>query len=278
MTSSGGPRVRKDGPQRARGEARYTADLQLPGMLHAGILRSPHAHARVKRIDLAPALALPGVRAAIGPGEAPLLVDEAGFNGAPVAAVAADTYGQARRALQAIEIEWEPLEVVLDPEEAVAKELLTIEPRRYERGDFERALASADVVVEGVYRTQTVLHNSMETHQAVCEWIGDMLHVHISTQYIWGVREAVAEELGLPQDKVRVVCEVMGGGFGSKNGPGRVHVRRRGAGAADGAAGALRPDAARGEHGGRQPERDDPEARRSAPAGTGRSSRSAASS
>ena len=215
----GRPAVRKDGLERARGEVRYTADLLLPGMLHAGILRSPHAHARVKRIDLAPALALPGVRAAIGPGEAPQLVDEAGFNGAPVAAVAADTYGQARRALRAIEIEWEPLEVVLDAEEAVAKELLTIEPRRYERGDFERALAGADVVVEGVYRTQTVLHNSMETHQAVCEWIGDTLHVHISTQYIWGVREAVAEELGLPQDKVRVVCEVMGGGFGSKNGP-----------------------------------------------------------
>jgi len=215
----GRPAVRKSGPERARGEARYTADLQLPGMLHAAILRSPHAHARVKRIDLEPALALPGVRGALGPGDAPGLVDEAGFNGAPIAAVAADTYGQARRALRAIEIEWEPLEVVLDPEDAVAKGQLTIEPRRYERGDFEQALAGADVVVEGTYRTQTVLHNSMETHQSVCEWVGDTLHVHISTQYIWGVRAAVAEGLGLPQDKVRVVCETMGGGFGSKNNP-----------------------------------------------------------
>jgi xanthine dehydrogenase YagR molybdenum-binding subunit len=60
----------------------------------------------------------------------------------------------------------------------------------------------------------------METHQAVCEWIGDTLHVYISTQYIWGVRDAVAKELGLPGDKVRVVCEYMGGGFGSKNDPG----------------------------------------------------------
>ena len=69
----------------------------------------------------------------------------------------------------------------------------------------------------------------METHQAVCEWVGDTLNVYISTQYIWGVRDAVAEELGIPGDKVRVVCEYMGGGFGSKNDPGRVHVRRRGA-------------------------------------------------
>ena len=65
----GRPAQRIDGPARARGEATYTADIQLPGMLHAAVLRSPHAHARVKRIDLAPALAAPGVRGAIGPGE-----------------------------------------------------------------------------------------------------------------------------------------------------------------------------------------------------------------
>ncbi|MDX6441048.1 MAG: xanthine dehydrogenase YagR molybdenum-binding subunit, partial [Gaiellaceae bacterium] len=83
-----------------------------------------------------------------------------------------------------------------------------------------KALESADVVIEGTYRTSVVLHNSMETHQSVCEWIGDTLNVYTSTQYIWGVRSAVAEELGMPGDKVRVVCEYMGGGFGSKNDPG----------------------------------------------------------
>ena len=235
----GQPAPRKDGHERVRGEARYTADLKLPGMLHAAVLRSPHAHARVKRIDLAPARALPGVRAAIGPGEAhglekeavpgvrarvgpgnvPGLEEEAGFAGAAVAAVAADTFDQARTAVEAIEIEWEELEVVLDPDEAVRRELLTAEPRRYERGDVETALAQADAVVEATYRTQTVLHNSLETHQAVCEWQSDTLHIYISTQYIWGVRQAVAETLGLPEDKVRVVCEYMGGGFGSKNSP-----------------------------------------------------------
>jgi CO/xanthine dehydrogenase Mo-binding subunit len=213
----GRPAVRKDGPARARGEVRYTADLRLPGMLHAVLVRSPHAYARVGRIDLAPALALPGVRAAVGPGEAPGLAEEAGFVGAPVAAVAADTFAQARAAARAVEMEWETLESVLDPEEAVARGRFTAEPRRHERGDFERALAEADVVVEATYRTQSVLHNSMETHQAICEWVGGVLHVYISTQYIWGVRADVAEAFGLPEDKVRVVCEYMGGGFGSKN-------------------------------------------------------------
>jgi len=216
----GRPAARQDGPLRVRGEARYTADLKLPGMLHAAVLRSPHAHARAQRIDLGPAYELPGVRAAIGPGEAHGLEEEAGFAGAAVAAVAADTFAQARAGVEAIEVEWEELEVVLDPDDAVKRGLLTDpEPRRYERGDIERALAEADVVVEATYRTQTVLHNSLETHQAVCEWQGDVLHVYISTQYIWGIRQAVADTLGLPEDKVRVVCEFMGGGFGSKNSP-----------------------------------------------------------
>jgi xanthine dehydrogenase YagR molybdenum-binding subunit len=211
--------TRKSGPERVRGEARYTADLKLPGMLQAAILRSPYAHARVKSIDLAPALAMPGVRAALGPGEADGLTDEAGYSGAPVAAVAADTFRQARAAIDAIEIEWEELEMLLDPDEAVRREQFTAEPRHSERGDVEKALAEADVVVEATYRTQSVLHNSMETHQAICEWTGDVLNVYISTQFIWGVRDAVADTLEMPRDKVRVVCEFMGGGFGSKNGP-----------------------------------------------------------
>ena len=206
--------------QRVRGEARYTADIQLPGMLHTAVLRSPHAHARVKKIDLAPALAMPGVHGAIGPGEAKGLEEEAGYCGAAVAAVAADTFAQARRAVEAISVEWELLDAILDPEEAVRREQFTTPSSTYERGDFEKALESADVVIESTYRTSVVLHNSMETHQAVCEWVGDTLNVYISTQYIWGVRSAVAEELGIPADKVRVVCEYMGGGFGSKNDPG----------------------------------------------------------
>jgi CO/xanthine dehydrogenase Mo-binding subunit len=211
----GRPAPRLDGLQRARGEARYTADIQLPGMLHAAVLRSPHAHARVKNLALEAARAAPGVRAVAGP-----INEEIGYQGQPVAAVAADTLAQARAALRLIQVEWEEREPLLDPDEAVRRGEL-IGRRTEERGDVERGFAEADVVVEAEYRTQTVLHNSMETHQSVCEWEGDdRLNVYISTQYIWGVREDVAEHYGLPPDHVRVVCRFMGGGFGSKNGPG----------------------------------------------------------
>ncbi|HEY7707186.1 MAG TPA: xanthine dehydrogenase family protein molybdopterin-binding subunit [Gaiellaceae bacterium] len=215
----GQPVPRQDGHLRARGEARYTADIQLPGMLHAAILRSPFARARVRELDTRAAERAPGVRGVIGPGVEPL-TDEPSYQGAPVAAVAADTYDQARAALALLEVEWEELEPLLDPDEAVRRNELVEEPGRHERGDVERGFAEADVVLEAEYRTQTVIHNSMETHQTVCEWeAGDRLTVYISTQFVWGVRENVADHFGLPHDHVRVVCEFMGGGFGSKNGP-----------------------------------------------------------
>ena len=205
-----------DAPQRVRGEARYTADLQFPGMLHTAVLRNPHAYARVNRVDLQRALEATGVRAVVGPGEAKGLEREAGYHGAPVVAIAADTFKQAREALQLVDVEWDVLDPALDPERADLHD----ESSRHERGDLEAGLAEADVVVEAEYRTQSVLHNSMETHQSICRWEGDVLEVYISTQFIWGVRDAVASELGIPPDKVRVVCEYMGGGFGSKNDPG----------------------------------------------------------
>jgi CO/xanthine dehydrogenase Mo-binding subunit len=211
----GRPANRVDGLQRARGEARYTADTQLPGMLHTAVLRSPHAHARVQSLDLDAARQAPGVRGVVGP-----LTEEVGYPGQAVAAVAAETLAEARAGLALIRVDWEVLEPLLDPDEAVRRGALVGE-RRQERGDIERGFAEADVIVEGTYRTQTVLHNSMETHQAVCEWeAGDRLTVYISTQFIWGVREDVAEHYGLPEDHVRVVCRFMGGGFGSKNAPG----------------------------------------------------------
>jgi CO/xanthine dehydrogenase Mo-binding subunit len=215
----GQPATRVDGLERARGEAVYTADLKLPGMLHTAVLRCPYAHAHVSSIDLAPALALPGVHAAIGPRDIPQLEEECGYQGTAVAAVCADTFEQARAAVAAIAIEWEQLEPVLDPDEAVARKQLLGEPREIARGDLEAGLAEADFVVEGEYRTQVVLHSSLETHQSVVQWLGDTLEVYISTQYIWGVREEISGALGIPADKVRVVCQYMGGGFGSKNSP-----------------------------------------------------------
>ena len=216
----GRPARRLDGLERARGQAVYTADFSPPGMLHTAVLRSPHARARVKNLDLTRARTAAGVRGAIGPEDCHVLVREPSFQGAPVAAVAANSAERAREALELVEIEWEVLEPLLDPDQAVQRESFVDEPRHYTRGDVDRGLAEADVVVEGEYRTQTVLHNAMETHQSVCRWEGDTLEVYTSTQYIWGVRDEVADALALPRDNVRVVCNFMGGGFGAKNSPG----------------------------------------------------------
>jgi CO/xanthine dehydrogenase Mo-binding subunit len=212
------PRV--DAVDRVRGQALYTADLQLPGMLHTAVLRSPYARARVKQIGLEAARSARGVRAVIGPPDLEQLADEPGYVGHAVAAVAADTFGQAQAALQLIEVDWEVLEPLLDPDEAVRQESFLSEVQNYERGDFQRGVADADVVVEAEYRTAVVLHNSMETHQAVCHWEDEGITIYISTQYIWGIRSSMADQLGLPPDKVRVVCHAMGGGFGAKNSPG----------------------------------------------------------
>jgi xanthine dehydrogenase YagR molybdenum-binding subunit len=216
----GRPLERVDGRERARGEAVYTADVQLPGMLHTAVLRSPHANARVTKLDLSRALEAPGVRAALSPDDLDVLTREPGYPGAAVAAIAADTLDQAEAARELVDVEWEVLQPLIDPEEAVEKGSLIDEPERYERGDVEKGLAEADIVVEAEYRTQTVLHNSMETHQSVCQWEGDVLNLYTSTQFIWGVREETAEKLGIPQDNVRVICNYMGGGFGAKNHPG----------------------------------------------------------
>ena len=216
--------TRLDGLVKARGEARYTADIRLPGMLQAALLRSPYAHARVARIDLAKAAAAPGVLGVVGPGEVWGVSEEIGFEGSAVAAVAAETEAQARAAVELIDVDWEELEPLLDADEAVARGSLVAETRRYERGDLEQGLAQADAVVESEYRTQTLNHNPLETHGCVCEWRGDAIDVYISTQYIWGLRRDLAENLGLPADKVRVVCEFMGGGFGAKNGLGNYVV------------------------------------------------------
>jgi CO/xanthine dehydrogenase Mo-binding subunit len=216
----GRPAPRVDGLARARGEARYTQDLRLPGMLRTAVLRSPHARARVKRIDLGPAREAPGVRGLIGPGDLEALTNEPNYEGQAVAAVAADTFEDARAAVSLIGVEWEVLDPLLDADAALERESFVAEPRRYERGDVEQGFAEADAVVEAEYRTQSVLHNALETHQTACEWEGDTLVVYTSTQFLWGVRDEVAAEFELPKDKVRVICRFMGGGFGAKGSAG----------------------------------------------------------
>ena len=229
------PRV--DALEKVTGRARYTADVQRPGMLHAAILRAPLPRGRVVHLDLAPALALPGVRAAVAAADVPagfakagvrLFSPEVTYAGQPVAALCADAVDAARRALDAIVVEYEALPFAATFDAAVAPGAPAVRPRGgntaprsprvASRGDVERGLREAAVVVERVYRTPVALHTALEPHGAVAEWDGGRLTLWESTQGIFNTRDDVAGAFGLPHTAVRVIKDYMGGGFGAKNG------------------------------------------------------------
>ena len=230
-------RRRIDGTQRVSGHARYTQDIYLPGMLFVRVLRSPYPRARVRRIDTKKAEALPGVRGVLHRFNAPkaafrgedtIFREEVRFVGDEVAAIAADT---AAEALRLVEVDYELLPHVVDLEEAIgdmAPPLETdgnvAESATHKRGDVRKAIRDADAVIDATYRTSTQLHNSLETHGAVATWDGERLTVYESTQHVFGVRQGLRTALGLPFSKIRVICDYMGGGFGSKGGVGKYSI------------------------------------------------------
>ena len=187
-------------------------------MLHAAFLRSPHAHASLPRIDAAPA---PRRRracaASLVAGEVDWLSDEVVVPG-PARRCARRRHARAgaRRAGADRRRSGRCWSRCWTRRKPSRRGSLIGEARRYERGDYERGLAEADVVVEAEYRTQTLNHNSLETHQCVCDWRGDGLDVYIVDAVHLGRAQRGRRAFGLPADKVRVVCEFMGGGFGSK--------------------------------------------------------------
>jgi CO/xanthine dehydrogenase Mo-binding subunit len=234
------PRI--DGQERVSGKAKYTSDIELPGMLYAKVLRSPYPHARIKKIDISKAENLPGVRAVISYKNVPsipwwnntnILDTTMRFAGDEVAVVAAEDEYIAEDALNMIRVEYEILPFVLDEEESLKPGSPQIHregnvvggrPRYYRRGDVRKGLAEADVVIEEHFRTQAVLHNCMESHGAVAFWEGDVLTVWESTQALWNVQDDLVEAFNIPRNKVRVICEYMGGGFGSKQYSGKWSV------------------------------------------------------
>ena len=231
------PRV--DAYERVSGTAVYPLDVILPDMLYAGILRCPHAHARVKRVDLSRAQGMPGVRAVIAAGSpgtdipwyhargqafSRLFDQHCRHEGEEVAAVAAETPYQVYDALRAIEVEYEVLPFVVDAEKATAAGAPSVhesgnrvgEPSVYERGDVAAGFAAAAAVVEMTFRTPCELHTPMEVHGSVVRWDGHRLTVWDTTQGVFAVQAEVARALGLPLAHVRVIGQYMGGGFGSK--------------------------------------------------------------
>lgn len=235
----GKPAPRVDAFERVTGTAVYSLDLQLPGMLHAAIVRCPHAHARVRRVDMEEARKMPGVRAVLtadSPGAkipwydgdkgpvSTLFDPHCRYEGDEVAAVAADTETQAREAARAVVVEYEELPFVLDPVEAVkpgAPQVLgpgnrAGAPEVYNRGDVKRGFADADTVIEQEFSTSCQLHVPMEVHGSVTQWEGNHLTVWDTTQGVFDIQHSLAQSLKLPQSSVRVISHYMGGGFGSK--------------------------------------------------------------
>ena len=255
----GRPEPKVDGVKLAAGRPAFTDDVKLEGMLYGALLTSPHAHARIKRIDASRARALPGVHAVLTHQDLPRVKYASGGQSYPqpppydqvslddkvrhvgdrVAVVAAETPELAQRALGLIEVEYEVLPHVLDPEAAMREGAPVIhdepdtesiyDPQRnvvhhivaeatppYEGGE-KGGWAKADHVFEGTYRTSQQQHTNIEPHACITYWDEDgRLVVRTSTQVPFHVRRIIAPLVRLPVKQIRVVKPRIGGGFGNK--------------------------------------------------------------
>ena len=214
---------RIDGLEKASGFAKYSADWNTPGTLHGRMLTSPYAHARIRSLDVSGVKNVPGVRAVyVFPSRAPKdgALYEIKFEGDPLVAVAADSAAQAADGLRAVRIDYEVLpHFVNEFDLAGAYERGLAKPQRdSEDGDVQGAIKKADAVVRGHYGVHTITHCCLEPHGSHCEWKGDELDVHLSTQAVSTTagQFAGAPEIGIDQSKVTVNCQYIGGGFGSK--------------------------------------------------------------
>jgi xanthine dehydrogenase molybdenum-binding subunit len=230
--------VRRDLREKLTGEARYSADLKLPGMLYGQVLRSPHPHANILSVDTSRASQLPGVYAIVTPFDAPpgrvasdlLILDtRVKFVGDEVAAVAAVDPDVARQALELIQIEYEVLPFILEPEEALKPDAIAIHPQgnlaigrplSLERGDVAQGFAEADLVFEEEYDIPTHSATPLEPRAALASWEGegegDSLTVWKSSRGVHVDRAALAGALDIPQEKIRVVGPYLGAGYGNK--------------------------------------------------------------
>ena len=214
--------ARVDAPTKVAGRATYTSDVSLPGMLHAVIVRAPLGPGRVERLDVAAARAVPGVVDVITADDLtrptkfsgiPLFDPAVLYAGQPVAAVCAESREAAAAGAAALAPIVPSSTPVLDPIVKAANDEADV----VERGDVERGLKEADVLVRREYRTPSQLHSALEPHGAVAQYDGDRLTIWESTQGVFRVRDEVARAMAMPRSAVRVLMDHMGGGFGAKN-------------------------------------------------------------
>jgi xanthine dehydrogenase molybdenum-binding subunit len=239
--------TRVDARDKVTGAAEFSAD-RVPSkeILHGKTLRSPHAHAEILRIDTAQAEALPGVRAVVTYRDAPAIPFEAGVATAPdgplapvyllnrtlrhvgdeVAAVAADTDEIAEEATGLIQVEYCQLPFVLDAETALESDAPSVRGGsnlagkaaiEFSRGDVDRGMKEAEIIVEQIYRTQSTSPLALEPRYCLAAWQGDRLTVWKASRNVYGDREKLAKVFALPEAQVRVIAAYLGGGFGSKD-------------------------------------------------------------
>ncbi|HEY2084061.1 MAG TPA: xanthine dehydrogenase family protein molybdopterin-binding subunit [Verrucomicrobiae bacterium] len=225
--------TRIDGPLKVSGAAKYPSDVQPDGWLYGMVLRSKWAAAKITKINLDPAMKIPGIKAV---GLAPA-VDERQKSGADVtmryygeeiAGVAGTSKQACLDALKAIEIEATELPFVVREDDAKEDDAPRVwadtpnlsKPGGRSNGDVDTAFGECSAVVEGFYTTPVQIHNPLETHGNTVSWTDEGVTCWASTQGITSVHDGLSEKLGVPRSKVRVISEFMGGGFGAKFGPG----------------------------------------------------------
>ena len=226
---------RRDLPEKLTGEARYAADVTLPGMLSGKILRSPHPHARIVSVDASEAEALAGVRAILTPFDVPqgriapdlaILDTEVRFVGDEVAAVAADDEDVAEEALALIRVEYELLPFVTDARQALEPDsprvhpsgnLVGGEPLTLTRGNVDEGFASADVIVEDTFTTPAHSGAALEPRAVVAAWEGGDLTLWKSSRGVHSDQLSLSLALDIPLQKVRVIGATMGAGYGNKD-------------------------------------------------------------
>ena len=232
-----------DAMERMRGHLRYTDDIKLPGLLHCKILRSPHAHAKIVRIDSTAALAMEGVHGVLTGKDLPipfgiipwtqdenvLGVDKVCFVGDGVAAVAAIDEDTANAALRAIKVEYEVLEAYYDPETALAASV-AINPHNkkgnlskdlvLEFGDADKEIEGSELVIEGDYFFEGTTHAAIEPHCAIAlAEPNGLLTVWSATQVSHYLHRELSKVLELPPHQIRVIQPPLGGAFGGKSEP-----------------------------------------------------------
>jgi xanthine dehydrogenase YagR molybdenum-binding subunit len=219
---------RLDGPAKATGRAKYSFDITRPGMIHAVIVRCPHAHARIRSIDMTAAQQVHGYR---GHHILAQANSELYFAGAEVVAVAADTEEQAEDVRRAVRVDYEVLPHLVKEEDALRqgapRTVAGNQPNVRPAGEFatanfeQQAFQGAAAEVRGTYGVPVICHQCLESHGLVAEWDQDQqnLTVWASTQAVPVTAQALAQHFRIPATRVKCVTHYMGGGFGSKFGP-----------------------------------------------------------